>query len=295
MLILFPSELSESKKVDSAFLEECRAAESAGHDVGLINQDELDAGNFQRAVARVLGAGEEAVYRGWMQHPTHYKELQRSLEDNGIDLINNGRQYMNCHWFPGFYGYIENHTPESTWFCQYANGYLGVDRLTEWVKKFGDTPLIIKDFVKSRKHEWDEACFVPSALDEEAFQRVANTFIERQGEFLAGGIVARKFIPLMQIGIHDKSGAPLFNEYRTFVLNGKPMITGRYWSQGKLGDRPNLVEFDEVIKSVDNNFFTMDLAQTKQGDWIIIELGGGQVSGLQGIDLHLFYHALNGK
>jgi len=61
VLILFPSELSESKKVDSAFLEECRAAESAGHDVGLINQDELDAGNFQRAVARVLGAGEEAV------------------------------------------------------------------------------------------------------------------------------------------------------------------------------------------------------------------------------------------
>lgn len=295
MLILFPSEPFEPKKVDSAFIEECQAAEAAGHDVAVINQDELDAGNFLKAVQRVLGAGEQAIYRGWMLHPVHFTELYRALQDNGIDLVNNGRQYMNCHWFPGFYPYIKDRTPESNWFVQYANGYLGVDELTKRIKRFGDSPVIVKDFVKSRKHEWEEACFVPSAQDEEAFKRVVNTFIERQGEFLSGGIVARKFVPLKKVGTHEKSGMPLFNEYRTFILSGKPIITGRYWTQGDAGDRPNLDDFAEVIEEVDSNFFTMDLAQTDEGEWIIIELGDGQVSGLQGIDPYLFYHALNGK
>lgn len=292
MLILFPSQPFHPRQVDSCFVEEYQAAEKTGHVIGLVNQDNLDACDFQRAVSRISSSGEKAIYRGWMLHPEHYKGLCRALESNGVDLVNNSRQYMNCHWFPRFYSYIEKHSPESIWYTQLANGYLGVDELTEWVKKFGNSPLIIKDFVKSRKHEWEEACFVPNASDGETFQRIVNTFIKRQGALLAGGVVARKFISLKKIGVHEKSGMPLFNEYRTFVLNGKPIITGRYWTQGQIGDRPNLDEFETVIKSVDSNLFTMDLAQTENGDWIIIELGDGQVSGLQGIDPYLFYHSI---
>ena len=33
------------------------------------------------------------------------------------------------------------------------------------LQPFGATPLVLKDFVKSRKHEWDEACYIPSASD----------------------------------------------------------------------------------------------------------------------------------
>lgn len=294
MLILFPSEMFNRKKVDPSFQDEYELAQKAGHNVALVNQEELDAGNWERAI-RFREVGVPAIYRGWMFHPVHYKEFQRALEDAGVDLINNGRQYWNCHWFPCFYPYIKEYSPESRWTTQWANGSLGIEELARRVEKFGDSPLIIKDFVKSRKHEWNEACYVPSALDEEAFLRVANTFVERQGEFLAGGVVARKFVPLKKIGTHEKSGMPLFNEYRTFVLNGKPVITGRYWTQGDVAERPNLDDFQEVINKVDSNFFTMDLAQTEEGDWIIIELGDGQVSGLQGIDPLLFYYALNGK
>jgi hypothetical protein len=44
-------------------------------------------------------------------------------------------------------------------------------------------------FVKSRKHEWTDACFIPSAADRSAVERVVNRFLELQGEELAGGLV----------------------------------------------------------------------------------------------------------
>ena len=33
------------------------------------------------------------------------------------------------------------------------------------LKDFNDHPVIVRDFVKSRKHEWLDACFIPSAAD----------------------------------------------------------------------------------------------------------------------------------
>lgn len=32
---------------------------------------------------------------------------------------------------------------------------------TEVREKLGPGPYIVKDYVKSRKHEWDEACYIP--------------------------------------------------------------------------------------------------------------------------------------
>jgi len=31
--------------------------------------------------------------------------------------------------------------------------------------RLGSGPAIVKDYVKSRKHEWDEACFIPDLAD----------------------------------------------------------------------------------------------------------------------------------
>lgn len=296
LTILFPSEPFSPRKVDSCFAEEYEAADKAGLVTALINQEELDAGDIPRAVQRINGKGEKALYRGWMLDVEKYGGLYQRLQMQGVDLINNPRQYMNCHWFPGGYGAVQDFTPESTWVTMWADGSLEIGNLVEWVKKkFGDSPVIIKDFVKSRKHEWEEACFVPCASDEEAFMRVVNTFIERQGGYLTGGVVARKYVPLKKIGNHPKSGMPMFNEYRVFFLNGKLMTLGHYWGDNIQAANPDLTSFANftaLAADVDSNFFTMDIAETEEGDWIVIELGDGQVSGLQGYDPYEFYCAL---
>ena len=159
---------------------------------------------------------------------------------------------------------------------------------------FGPAPVLIKDYVKSRKHEWDEACFVPSAANKDRLRQVVTTFVERQGEFLAGGIVVREFVELQSVGVHPRSGMPLTREHRIFVLDGEPLIAGRYWPEADYSDDDApLEEFSDVMKAVRSRFFTMDLALGKDGTWRIIELGDAQVAGLlDTIELPKFFQRL---
>ena len=141
-------------------------------------------------------------------------------------------------------------------------------------------------------------------------ERVASTFVERQGQDLAGGLVFRKFQPLKRIGVHVKSGAPLSNEIRSWVVRGGPLETHRYWGSEDMVKPHGMVtiaDLEGVGQSrytlmswlAKSNFFTMDLAQlpdTLGGGWIIIELGDGQVAGLpEHVDAEAFYRELRAR
>ena len=53
-----------------------------------------------------------------------------------------------------------------------------------------------------------------------------------------------------------------------------------YWDEGKYGDsKPALEGFIQIAQDIESNFFTMDVAKKKNGKWIVIELGDGQVAG----------------
>lgn len=49
------------------------------------------------------------------------------------------------------------------------------------------------------------------------------------------------------------------------------------------------------IVSQNTNFYVVDIAETKFGEWIVIELNDGQMSGLSDIDAAWFYNALYEK
>jgi hypothetical protein len=90
------------------------------------------------------------------------------------------------------------------------------EELFEQIAIFGESPLIVKDYVKSRKHEWDDVTY-----DE---------------------------------------------------------------------DQPDLTPFMEIARTITSRFFTMDIAKTAEGSWIIVELGDGGVSGLpEQMDVSAFY------
>ncbi len=51
--------------------------------------------------------------------------------------------------------------------------------------------------------------------------------------------------------------------------------------------------FSDVARQVESRFFTMDVAQTVSGEWMIVELGDGQVAGLPSrADVIKFYREL---
>lgn len=152
---------------------------------------------------------------------------------------------------------------------------------TEEGVDLGARPIVVTDFVKSRKHEWDSACYIPSAADDEAVERVVRRFLELQGDNMNEGLVFREFVSLEPLAIHAKSGMPLAKEWRIFFLDRMPMLTAEYWETGDYGNvAPTLARYVELAQRVRSRFLTMDIAHQTDGDWTVIELGDGQVAGL---------------
>jgi hypothetical protein len=73
------------------------------------------------------------------------------------------------------------------------------------LEPFGTHPVILKDYVKSQKHYWHEACFIPSAANEIAVSKVLQRFLELQGGQTESGLVFREYITFEPIGAHSKS------------------------------------------------------------------------------------------
>jgi hypothetical protein len=294
MKLLFCSDPLHSSQPDEMYQAEADAVNFLGYSYSLIDYEALvNDNNPIKAVRRVPKeeTSQLAVYRGWMLKPFHYEQLYKALFDINITLINDPSAYKHCHYLPGSYHVIETKTPKSIWL---RLSDASIDEIMRQLQVFGDNPVVIKDFVKSQKHYWSEAFFIPSAAKKESVERVVNRFIELQGEDINEGLVFREFIEFEPLTTHSKSGMPLTKEYRVFVLDGTSFCMSEYWEEGEYeGLQPKLDEFREIMLKVKSRLFTMDIAKKKNGEWMIVELGDGQVAGLpEKIKAVDFYNSL---
>ncbi len=281
MKVLFCAGPLQPRRVDAAYQDEYEAALSAGADVSLINFESLVYENDPAgAAARVPAADPPmlGVYRGWMLTAEQYRQLFELLQERGIVLINSPKQYAHCHWLPLSYDEIAAHTPKTIWT---AKEEFAMNDLAALLEPFGDGPVIVKDYVKSRKHEWAQACFVPSAADTDAAARIVGTFLHRQGSDLAGGLVFRAFAEFEPLSAHPQSGMPLTREFRLVFLDGEILLASRYWDTGDYtGETPPIEKFTAAARTISSRFFTMDVAKLKRDAWMIVELGDAQVAEL---------------
>lgn len=296
MNAIFCCDPGRPKSVDEAYEREANAAAELGIEYHLVDYEALvNEGDAARAVRRVSDQSDSTtcVYRGWMLKPFQYRLLYETLGGKGIRLINDPVAYQHCHYLPESYSVIEGLTPRSVWLK--TTGEFSIEEVMELLRRFGSSPVIVKDFVKSRKHEWEEACFIPSASDRAVVERVVRRFVELQDEDLSEGLVFREFVHFQPLTQHSKSGMPLTLEYRLFFLDGIPVYWNQYWEEGDYGDlHPPVEQFQEVAARVGSRFFTMDVARKTDGKWMIVELGDGQVAGLpDNADARSFHLALS--
>lgn len=202
-LILLPCEPFNRREVDPDFEPERQAAKAAGLETALIDHSRVLEGAAAAAVARTPEGAGLAVYRGWMLKPNQYEAMYVALLSRGIALINTSEQYRTCHYLPESYPWIDGHTPRSVWFR--LDGTLDLERLKQSIAPFGDASLIVKDYVKSQKHYWQEACFIPSASDLDTVERVVRRFLKLQGDDFNEGLVLREFVPLKVVCVFRAS------------------------------------------------------------------------------------------
>jgi ATP-grasp domain, R2K clade family 3 len=295
MIVLFCDNGFNPREIDYMYAAEYKAAQQQHLQVALISFEELTKrNNATKSISRVKTFAEPVagIYRGWMLRPADYENLYHSLLSKNIKLINTPNEYAFCHYLPNAYETIKGKTPKSVW-LDLSKGYEDKDLIAK-ASVFQHKPIIVKDYVKSQKHYWHEACFIPNADDPKNVLKITKKFLELQDTDLNVGIVYREYIEFEPLTNHSISGMPLTKEFRVFVCNQQIVSIFKYWDEGIYNETmPNIAIFQSEIRHIRSNFYTMDIAKTKNGDWLIVELGDGQVAGLpDNADKGAFYRVL---
>lgn len=205
-----------------------------------------------------------------------YKELEEDVSFVGSKLINSFREHS---YVANFYYYwdIEDLTPKT---------YFRLDEVPE------GGPYVVKGVTNSRKFDWNNMMF---AKDRRKAIDVACD-LQKDSMIQYQDIIVREFVPLVKVE-DGLNGLPMSNEWRFFCYKDKILSKGFYWSNAETEGTLEQEAIDlvnEVINRVKDkvSFFVVDVAQTTNGNWIVIELNDGGMSGLSNNDPHVLYESL---
>ena len=282
--IIMPGDYFNPKNPDSSFEEEYNSAKKFGN-VFLFRLEEFIEGDILKRLPQSESPKEKIFYHGWMMSAEQYRKFYLTLEGKGYRLTNPPAHHTAFNYFNGWYSAIEGLTPKSV--MVYDDNVRAVLDAAMALQKETKSALIIKDAVKSLKHDWLKACFIPEGADALYMAKVIATFLMTKKEYndLKLPVVIRQFEKLVSLGAHPKSGMPISHEYRTYVHNGKVLLQAPYWETAYQEDEEPPAEFiqsliDKLMAQTPCKLFTIDTALRQDGEWICIEVGDGQVSSL---------------
>jgi hypothetical protein len=212
-----------------------------------------------------------------------YDELERDLHLIGSRLINTFDEHR---WITSFayYREMKGHTPE-TWDDENIHACSH------------DGPFVVKGKMSSKKHKWSTLMY---AETKHAALELAKR-LKTDSEIQEQGVVYRKYVPLktLEIGVN---GLRHTNEWRFFYYKENLLSYGYYWSlanclaQAEL--KPEGLQLAAKLAAIAANFatfFTLDIAETEQGDWILIEINDGQMAVPSENDLDELYGRLKAE
>ncbi|MFH8410656.1 GNAT family N-acetyltransferase [Streptomyces sp. NPDC018019] len=272
-MFLFSGDPLRPGRTDPEFGREAGAVRAIGAPSAVVDHEALVAGDAARAVARVPRGAGPAWYRGWMLPAGRYAALAAALDERGCRLLTAPQSYRAAHELPGWYALFAHLTPYSRWLPCAPGEPPGAAELARLAGPLGGGPVMVKDWVKSRKHEWEEAAYVPDASDAARLASVVGRFVALQEEFLTGGVVLRAFESYGTAG-----------EARVWWVDGEPVLVGAHPDTPERCPVPDLSEVAPVVRAalrkLGCRFITTDLALRADGVWRVVEVGDGQVSGL---------------
>lgn len=286
MKILYPQNPMMKKLPDSIFEHEFDAAQSLGLNCLLFAEEVLSYQGAEQAIKNLPdGDGGTLLYCGWIWTEEVYREFYQALMARGYLLVSTPEQYAEVTYFPNYYPKIREMSPEAVW-TDTADPYLA------WCqsRKLGEGPFVLKDHIKSAKHRWHEACFVPKGAGREHFESIAQALKNEQGKSFNRGFVVKSYVPLRSRGQSSRE-YPMCEEYRLYFWNGKLLISSHYHNQA--ANRVDWTPFEDLAGRFSSAFFTMDVAQTDTGNWVIVDMGAGECSSLPpSLPATVFYNCL---
>ena len=327
MNLLFPASPIDPKLVDHAFEQEAQIAKDLGFTIGRVDLEAVLGGEI-----RVRGLPETGpvMYRGWLMTPPRYQALYES-PSVGRRLVTPPEAYQTAYHLPEWLALLGDATPRTlvipgevfdlkdvagrvykTFGHNFTDAQLKeIEEIHEWQRVNGTMviqnrpdllslpqpyPVLLKDYLKSCKHKWFDACYMPDCRDLENTMRVTKNFLDIQGDNLTGGLCFRQFVQCKPIGIHPQTQQPLINEWRAFMRFGKVFSLRPYWGGQDYGhvSVPDAGVIEAMSKGLSKlPFVALDIGERLDGSWVVFEVNDGGSAGIpDGLALQDFYDKL---
>lgn len=207
-----------------------------------------------------------------------YSNVENDLKKNGCILWVDERSHVQCSTIENWYPLLKEHTPRTEVFDELPS----IDVLE---KKF-KFPVFIKGNRQTSRHKRSQ-CIINNPDEYESLRNEWN----KDDILFWQKVAIREYVPLKEIDSTSYPDMiPISYEFRFFYFLGKCVAHGPYWTLGKKYDLPK-EEYEKVKeltdwaeKQLSSAFVAIDVAQTADGEWIIIEVNDAQESGYGGVN-----------
>ena len=237
--------------------------------------------SFRATDSRLLIHNNSLVIPRYSALP-FYEELESDMKLIDCELINSYAQHKFVADIKNWYPILSDLTP---------NTYFNLGEVPE------QGPFVQKWATNSRKNLWKTHMFANNKKEAiEVYRRLLDDSMISEQD-----IVIRDYVPLKKLA-EGINGLPISEEYRIFFLNHEPIAMGFYW-QNFADDLPSIPDINNIpyrlIEKIGQricskiNFYVADVARTESGEWVVIELNDGQMSGLSCIEPDVFYESLS--
>lgn len=277
--------LSASARDNFAMTE---AAKLAGCTVYHIPKDFSQCDNAENALWHIPAQARRtpAMWIGFIPSPERYAAIYAELLNKQIVLLNSPQEHLVAQEFDRAYPMLEGITPQSVVLSSPQDYPVAMAKLS--------FPVFVKGAVRSRKDAGLQACVAHSSLE---LQVLVKQFFDAAYRS-RGRVIVREFVRLKHHRT-SKEGFPLGREYRVFLYQGEVLGFGYYWEGEDLYKALSSEEETQVLHLARQAaarlgvpFPAIDVGQTEDGRWIIIEANDAQFAGTSQIPLLSLWNAI---
>lgn len=212
-----------------------------------------------------------------------YQIGYQQLKDCDVELVNSPAQHENGSEVPSWYPMLDDCTPRSRWYDDPPS--------VETIEEIFGWPVFVKGARQTSRHAAAKCIARNREEYTQLVQAYQNDTILRWQQ-----CVIREFVQLRSVGVEASPKVRPSFEFRTFWWHDVLVGAGPYW-QGFANYRWSNTEREECLKvaqsaasRIDCPFLVVDMAQTQDGQWIVIECNDGQESGYSGVSPNVIWN-----
>lgn len=205
--------------------------------------------------------------------------------DQGIQLVNSPHQHSRASELPEWYPLLVDLTPKSAWYDS--------PPLPAVVSESFGWPVFVKGARQTSHHDPSKSI----AHNPSDYERLVQAF-QRDPILHWQRFVIRKYVDLRPLECNVTTKIKPSFEFRTFWWNQKLVGVGPYWSQfvdytWTASEKADCLAIAEnACSRLDCPFLVIDMAQTIDGEWIVIECNDAQESGYAGVSPFSLWHEI---